>query len=279
MRREKLFRRMTRVLLTRRHRLWAIAAAALLVATLSPQAAFALPSSDDEPEPQGQNPGTTGGFSFGAPRGFFLIKGGVYLPRANSDIYTFNEEQLTLDSGSFTSGLFGMDFGWSINNRVDVVFGFEYSSSSPVSEFRDFVDEFGAPITQQTRLRQVPLTASVRFNLIERGRGVGSYAWIANTAVPYVGAGGGIEWWRYEQFGDFVDFADFTIFTDHFLTQGWEPVVHVFGGVDVSLSPRFVLNFEARYSWANGQMAPAFVGFEPIDLAGFRGMVGASFRF
>ena len=209
-----------------------------------------------------------------APPGVFQ-----HLPRANSDIYTFNEEQLTLDSGSFTSGLFGMDFGWSLNNRVDVVFGFEYSSSSPVSEFRDFVDEFGAPITQQTRLRQVPLTASVRFNLIERGRSVGSYAWIANTAVPYVGGGGGIQWWRYEQFGDFVDFADFTIFTDHFLTQGWEPVVHVFGGVDVSLSPRFVLNFEARYGWANGQMAPAFVGFEPIDLAGFRGTVGASFRF
>jgi len=279
MRRQKLSRRLTRALLTHGHRLSvASAVVALMFAAMSPQPAFALPSPDD-PEPQSQNPGTTGDFAFGAPRGFFVIKAGVYVPRGDSDIYSFNEELLTLDSGSFTSGLFGMDFGWSVNERVDIVFGFEYSSSSPVSEFRDYVDEFGAPITQQTRLRQSPVTASVRINLIERGRGVGSYAWIANTVVPYVGGGGGILWWQYEQFGDFVDFVDFTIFTDHFLTQGWEPVVHVFGGADFSLSPRFVLNFEARYSWAEGQMAPAFVGFEPIDLAGFRAMGGVSFRF
>jgi len=257
----------------------AIAILALVLATLTPRPAAATPFSEDDPEPQGQSSGTTGGFAFGEPRGFFLIKGGLYLPRGDSDIFVFNEELLTLDSGSYRSGVFGMDIGMSLNTRVDLVFGFEYSSTSPVSEFRDFVDEFDSPITQQTRLWQTPLTASVRFNLIERGRAVGSYAWIASTVVPYVGGGGGIMWWSYEQFGDFVDFADFTIFTDHFLTDGWEPTLHAFGGVDVSISPRIAINLEGRYSWAEGQMAPAFVGFEPIDLAGFRFTVGASFRF
>ena len=201
------------------------------------------------------------------------------MPRAESDIYTFNAEQLTLDLSSYDAPLFGMDIGVTVNEHLDVVFGFEYNSTSPVSEMRDFVDEFGAPIVQQTRLRQVPLTASVRFNLLKRGRAVGSYAWVPQTVVPYVGAGGGFTWWRYEQFGDFVDFRDFTIFTDHFLTQGWEPSVHVFGGLDFAVSPRFVINFEARYAWAEGQMAPAFVGFEPIDLAGFRALFGVGFRF
>ncbi len=280
MRRLVSTRRTSRASLIHRGRMSVAAiAAAIFSVMLIPQAALASPSPGDEPDPQAQNPGTTGGFSFGAPRGFFLIKAGLFVPREDSDIYTFNQEELTLEPGSFNSGLFGVDFGWSVNDRVDVVFGFEYSSSSPVSESRDFVDELGAPIVQQTRLRQVPLTASVRVNLIERGRSVGNYAWIGNTAIPYVGAGGGITWWRYEQFGDFVDFFDFTIFTDHFLTEGWEPILHLFGGADVALSPRFLLNFEARYSWAEGQMAPAFVGFEPIDLAGFRGTVGASFRF
>lgn len=256
-----------------------VAGLALLLTTLAPLPTAATPMSGEDPEPQGQSSGTTGGFAFGEPRGFFLVKGGLYLPRGDSDVFAFNEELLTLDSGSYRSGLFGMDVGISLNSRVDLVFGFEYSSSSPVSEFRDFVDEFDAPIVQQTKLRQAPLTASVRFNLIERGRAVGNYAWIPSGAVPYVGGGAAIMWWRYEQFGDFVDFSDFTIFTEHFQTQGWEPSLHVFGGVDVSISPHFALNFEARYSWAEGQMAPAFVGFEPIDLSGFRATVGASFRF
>lgn len=265
--------------LNRRASTCAILAALTLLLT---PPAFAHPTDDGrEPEPQrqGQAPGNTGGFAFGAPRGFFLLKGGLYVPRAGSDIFSFNEEQLTLDGNSFISGLFGIDIGYSLHDRVDLVFGFEYSSASPVSEFRDFVDEFDLPIQQQTRLRQVPLTAGVRFNLVERGRGVGSYAWVPTTVVPYVGGGGGIMWWRYEQFGDFIDFTDFTIFNDYFLTEGWEPQVHVFGGADIALSPGFALNLEARYGWAEGQMAPAFVGFEPIDLAGFSATFGASFRF
>ena len=252
----------------------------VVLAILTPHAALAASGEPgDDPKPAGQSQGTTGGFAFGAPLGYFAVKFGLYAPRAQSDIYTFNAEQLTLDLNSYNAALFGIDIGYSVNDRVDVVFGFEYSSTSPASEMRDYVDEFGAPITQQTSLRQVPITASVRFNLIERGRSVGNYAWVPKAVVPYVGGGGGITYWRYEQFGDFVDFADLTIFTDHFQTKGWEPIVHLFGGIDWAVSPRFVLEFEGRYSWASGQMAPAFVGFEPIDLAGFRGMVGASFRF
>ena len=255
-----------------------VAALAIALTLGTTVAVTASPSGPEDPEPQRQS-GTTGGFAFGAPRGFFTLKFGLYAPRAQSDIYAFNAEQLTLDLNSYNAPLFGMDFGYSVNDRVDVVFGFEYSSTSPVSEMRDWVDEFGSPITQQTALRQAPITASVRFNLIERGRSIGNYAWVPKKVVPYVGAGGGITWWRYEQFGDFVDFADETIFTDHFRTQGWNPIVHAFGGVYWALSPRFVLEFEARYSWASGEMAPAFVGFEPIDLAGFRALFGTSFRF
>jgi len=254
-------------------------ASALLLSTLLTAPAVAFATSDDDPEPQSQGSPNSGGFSLGAPRGFFLVKGGIFVPRANSEIYAFNEEELTLDGNSFISGLFGMDFGFALGDRFDLVFGFEYTSASPVSEFRDYVDEFDAPITQQTRLRTAPLTASVRFNLRERGRAVGNYAWIPNVAVPYVGGGVGIVWWQYEQFGDFIDFTDLTIFTDHFLTQGWDPEFHVFGGVDWSLTPRIALNFEGRYGWAKGDMAPAFVGFDPIDLSGFRGTFGASFRF
>ncbi len=245
---------------------------------LTPQLANAAPT---PPSGDGDKPGTgqAADFKFGAPRGSVGIKVGWLVPRAGSDIFAFNTELLTLDLNSFSAPLFGMDVGIAVNDRIDVVFGFLFSRSRPVSEFRDFVDEFGAPIAQRTELTQVPLTAGLKVYLTSRGRAVGNYAWVPASVVPYVGAGGGFTYWRYEQFGDFVDFVDFTIFEEVFLTKGWDPSLHAFGGIDFSITPTLAINFEGRYDWAKGEMAPAFAGFEPIDLAGFRGMVGISFRF
>ena len=245
---------------------------------LMPGLASAAPT---PPPHDGDKPGTAqaADFKFGAPRGSVGIKVGWLIPRAGSDIYAFNAELLTLDLNSFSAPLFGMDVGIAVNDRVDVVLGFLFSRSSPVSEFRDFVDEFGEPIVQRTELTQVPLTASLKVYLTSRGRAIGNYAWVPASVVPYVGAGAGFTYWRYEQFGDFVDFVDFSIFEEVFLTNGWDPSLHAFGGIDFSVTPSIAINFEGRYDWAEGQMAPAFAGFEPIDLAGFRGMFGISFRF
>jgi len=259
-----------------------VAALALLTAT----PARANPGNPEDPgsdEPaaedgQRRRQGPSG-FTFGQPSGWIGVKGGWLLARADSDIFEFNAENLTLSDGDFDAPLFGVDVGWAINDRVDAVFGLEYSQTSPRSEFRDFVDFFGAPITQETRLQQVPLTASLRVYLVDRGRQVGNYAWVPSAVAPYVGAGAGILWWKYEQFGDFVDFFDFTIFTEHFATDGLTATAHVFGGAGINLSPRISLDVEARYSWADGELAPAFVGFEPIDLAGLRTTAGVSFRF
>lgn len=252
--------------------------ATLAVVLLAPAWVVASP---DDPGSDGQRQGRQrpSGFTFGHPRGWVGIKGGWLMARADSDIFEFNAENLTLSDSDFNAPLFGVDVGWALNERVDAVFGLEYSETSPRSEFRDFVDGFGAPITQETRLQQVPLTASLRVYLTDRGRRVGNYAWVPAAVTPYVGAGGGLLWWKYEQFGDFVDFVDFTIFTEHFATDGATLTAHVFGGAGVRLSPRTSLDVEARYSWADGQLAPAFVGFEPIDLTGMRTTVGISFRF
>ena len=99
-----------------------VAIVVLMLATLIPRSAFATPANpDDDPKPAGQSQGTTGGFAFGAPRGFFAMKVGLYAPRAESDIFAFNTEQLTLDLNSYNAPLFGIDIGYSVNDRVDLV--------------------------------------------------------------------------------------------------------------------------------------------------------------
>lgn len=281
-------------------RLVGVAVGAAALAALVPLAAAASPASPgpagpgpassdpapaldsgpaEEPGEPGGQAGGGPGFLFGAPSLSVGVRGGLTFSRADSDIFELNEELLTLDEGDFRAGTFGLDVGWLMSPRLQALFGVEYSRSSPVSEFRDFVDVFGAPIVQETRLEMAPLTASLKLFLVPRGRSVSRFAWVPNGVSPYVGAGGGLTWYRYQQFGDFVDFVDLTIFTDQFVSEGWTPSAHVFGGTEIKLTPRMTLALEGRYLWADAELGPAFLGFEPIDLSGLRTTAGVVFYF
>lgn len=219
------------------------------------------------------------GFAFSTPRTTVGLRGGWTFNRADSDIFPFFEQQLTINRSDFGAFTFAVDFGWKVAERVDVLLGFEYSYTSTQSEFRDYVDQDGIPITQETRLAQMPLTASLKLYLTPRGRQVGQYAWVPASLLPYVGGGGGFTYYRLEQLGDFVDFRDLTIFTDHFRSSGWTPSAHVFAGVDIKLNPGLGLVLEGRYQWASATLKDSFVGFQPIDLNGTRVMAGVAWKF
>ena len=163
--------------------------------------------------------------------------------------------------------------------NIDALFRVDYSYSSVASEFRDYVDMDDFPITQETMLTQVPVTAGLKFYLISPGRQVSRYAWIPRSFAPYVGGGAGFVWYRLEQEGDFVDFDDLSIFTDFFISEGWSTTVQVFGGVDIKLTPRVYLSIEALYAWADAELSQSFVDFDPIDLTGLRTTAGVEFVF
>jgi len=275
---------------------WATIGASLIFALLvAPQPALAAAAGDpppaaaataDDPPQPADDGAATGGtaqappdFRFTPVGGWFGVRGGYSLTRGDSDLYTFYEDNLTLEKSDFNQGLFGLDFGWVITPRFELIFGFEYLTTTANSEDRYYVDEFGAPITQQTSFRQAPVYAKLRVNLVERGKQIGSYSWVPSKVVPYVGVGGGFSWWEIYQFGDFVDYTDETIFYDEFISQGWAPTFGVFGGVDFSLTPSVGLMVQGDYAWASGNLAPAFAGFDPIDLSGLRISFGVNFRF
>ena len=208
-------------------------------------------------------------FLFGAPRFSAGFRAGWSLARAESDLFDFTRELLTVGDGDFDAPTLGVDFALVLKERLDVVFGFEYSRSSTTSEFRDFVGTDDLPIVQKTTLTQFPLTASAKFYLVPRGHEVSRYAWVARSAAPYVGAGVGLQWYKFEQFGEFVDFDDLSIFEAMLTSSGWAPTVHVLGGVDVKLSRKMFLTVEGRYAWADAKLKDDFIGFDPIDLTGF----------
>src|SRR5437870_2160354 len=109
------------------------------------------------------------------------------------------------------------------------------------------------------------------------GRPRGSIA--LRGVSPYVGAGAGAVHFDFLQSGDFVDFVDSSVFTDVFRSTGWAPSAHVFGGSDVHIYRQLFLQLEGRYLWSSGKLGSDFIGFDPIDLAGFRITAGISVLF
>ncbi|MDX1675847.1 MAG: hypothetical protein R3314_13725, partial [Longimicrobiales bacterium] len=53
----------------------------------------------------------------------------------------------------------------------------------------------------------------------------------------------------------------------------------VSAGVDVTLTPYFILRTELRHLWGTGTVdGSTFQGFDPIDLSGLRATIGVAFR-
>jgi opacity protein-like surface antigen len=220
-------------------------------------------------------------FLFERPDGSLALRGSWIFARAGSDLFDFVEEQLTIEKRNFNRAAFAADYGIAITPRTDAVIGVEVNRASVPSEYRNLVDNNRQPIEQTTSLTELNLTGNVRFALTSRGREIGRFAWVPSGVVPYVGAGGGALWYRFQQSGDFVDALDprRAIFTDTFRAQGWTPSAQVFAGVDVKLRGRWFLTLDGRYLWAAGALGNDFEGFDPIDLAGFRAGAGINILF
>ena len=218
-------------------------------------------------------------FLFGRPGGSIGVRGEWLLARADSEVFDFTSDLLTLEKADFNAPGIGVDFGLPLGPRLDALFGVDLTRAFGRSEYRDFTDANDLPIEQQTELSQVSLTGSVELALTPRGREIGQFAWISSSVVPYLGGGGGFLWYRFEQEGDFVDFLDLSIFSERLQSSGWTPSAHVFGGVDIKLTSRLYLSAEARYVWADAELKQDFVGFDRIDLTGLRITGGVQFAF
>ncbi len=236
-------------------------------------------------DPAWAQPGTTTpapsppDFRFEPPKMTLGIRGGYVQPREGSDVFDFVRDLLTIDKGGFGGPLFATDIGIAVHPRFEIVTGYEFSRGLARSEYLDYVDGDDLPIEQESSLRQHGLNAGVRFLLTPRARSIGRLAWVPSRFTPYVGAGGGVVWWRFMQDGDFVDFHDLGIFTETFESRGVAPTIHALGGLEVRAARWLNLAVEGRYQWSSGRLGGDFVGFDPIDLSGFRVSGGITLLF
>jgi hypothetical protein len=228
-------------------------------------------------------------FLLGRPKGMIGIRGGLFVASAGSDFFSDMTRFLTLEKSDFRTGSFSTELAVSLSPRLDIVAGMDLNRISKPSEDREFDEQLSngtkVPIQQTTELSQTNFGVSAKFSLLPRGQSVSRLAWIPRTFVPYVGAGAGYGKYSLRQNGDFTDYGDpnfrgdETVFSDTFRSEGWAPLFQAFGGTDIQIFRRLVVSLEGRYSWQSGDLSNDYIGYEPIDLGGFRFGGGIHFAF
>jgi hypothetical protein len=219
------------------------------------------------------------GFLFAPPEGSFTVRVGPMLYTARGDVFDALRRDLTLERSDFSGPAAGAEMAMVVLSRLDVALGVGYTRSSARSEFLEWVDQDERPIEQTTSMESVPLTLTLRYLLLSRGRSISGNAWLPAATTPYVGVGGGAAWYRLRQDGDFVDFRDNRIFTDVVETSGWHGIVHALAGVDYWIQPRVGLNAEARYTHGRARPGEGFHTFDRLDVGGLQATIGLSVRW
>src|SRR5512145_1549079 len=182
------------------------------------------------------------GFLFHPPAGSWTFRGGFAYADANSDVFAFVTDQLTIDRLDFASATIGTSLAIRLSGQNDLVLDLGYSSVTHASEFRDWVDQNDQPIEQTTSLRRIPITLGLRHYLTAPGRAIGQFAWIPARRALYVAAGVGMMEYKFHQSGDFIDFTTLNVFHDEFVSQGWTPTAHAAAGLDLTLGSFTMLN-------------------------------------
>ncbi len=219
------------------------------------------------------------GFLFQKPHVQLQLRTGYSVARAGSDIYDFVVDSLTLNKSDFNAFSIGGQVAVRMTDRLDAALDVAYAGGTRPSEMRYWVDNNNLPIQQKTKFSRVPLSFDLKWYLTDRGRSISRFAWIPATLSPYVGAGVGVMWYRFEQSGDFVDSQTLDVFSDTFRSRGHAPMVNALAGVDVTLNNSLVLTGQARYDWAKASMGQDFVGFQKMDLSGLQMSLGIGVRF
>ena len=228
-------------------------------------------------------------FLLHTPQITVVVRGGYSVPRLGGggdtqSLWDFTKQHLTLDNRDFAGSHTMVEVGIRGSERIDLVVALGHSPISVLSEFREFEGGEGLPITQTTDFTTTPLTAGIKAYLKPRGRTIGSHLWVPRTFNPFVGIAGGMVWYEFEQYGEFVDYETYEIFQEDFRSKERAPTMHLFTGMDISISRRLMLTGEARYGFAKGPFEvhhngySDFLGFPKLDLSGLKLSIGAGVR-
>lgn len=206
--------------------------------------------------------------SINVSAGYFAVRGED--ARVDDDVLVENRNLFLFDFKDFNSASLGIEWLVPIGDFLEAGAGLHFTTRAVDTIYEDYTRPDGTEIDQQLKLRNVPLSATIR--ILPLGRHV--------PFQPYVGGGIGVSFWRYAETGDFVDFSlpGRPLFRDSFSQTGTAvgPVA-VFGAK--FLTGNVTIGGEVRYQKAEGDLDTRdFLGSK-IDLGGFHYLGTVGFRF
>lgn len=202
----------------------------------------------------------------------FSFKIGYFKPRAESDLWAQNFDNLTMKKSDFNQVTFMVEADYFAGDYVNLEVGIGRYQRQVNTRDRDFEFEDGKPIRQTIFLRIVPIEGSIK--LYPAGREI--------PLIPYVGAGVGAYFWEYAESGDFVvnrNSPSPRVISGLFRTMTVSPGYQIKAGLQVPVH-RWTVDGEVKYVRARGNLSSDFdPDFEPFDLSGLQLNFGASFWF
>lgn len=170
----------------------------------------------------------------------------------------------------FDNTTVGADWLLPIGEFFEGGIGISYYQKTAPSFYLDLQDETtGADITQNLRLREVPVTASLRW--LPAGRHF--------PVQPYIGVGVTVIPWRYSEVGTFVD-TSLATYTADYHDSGVAVGATVMAGVRVPMTRAISFGGEVRYLKADTSLDPT-VGFlgDRLDLGGVSYLATLNIKF
>lgn len=200
--------------------------------------------------------------------GYFAVKGED--SRGEDDVIFRDLDSLLFDVSDFNGATFGAEWLFGVTDYIEVGAGVSYYQKGVPSIYADFQENDGTEIEQELKLRQVPLSATVRFLPVGRRASV----------QPYIGAGIGAIRWRYSETGEFVDFNN-DVFRASFEADGTEVGPVILGGIRFPVADVWLVGGEFRWHSAEGDTGGIDEGFlgDKIDLGGWSANFTMHFRF
>ena len=225
------------------------------------------------------------GFFFKRPTVSIGVRAGYSVPRTGGEFFDYTLDEFmpsgadTLSSLKFSGPYLGAELAIRPWQRWDIAVGFGWTRSRSLSEYRRWVDSSDNPIEQETTFQVVTGTLGAKYYFQDRGRRVGSLAWVPKRLTPFVGAGIGVASYEFIQAGDFIDTVTLEVLGDYLESSGEGFLAYAGAGANLTLWRSAVLTAEARYSLSNAGVDGGYVGFGDVDLAGLQLMVGMGFQF
>lgn len=208
----------------------------------------------------------------------FQIGAGGFMPqgfdgRPANDVWVADlttVPTLSFDISHFNGAQIFGEWNVDLGRHIEVGAGVGYYRRTTPNLYTSKVDATdGSDITQNLRLRVVPVSAVIRFMPFGR----------PGHVQPYVGGGVAALLWRYSEFGEFVDNSD-NIFQATFVGTGTTPAAIVLGGVRLPMNGDvFGVMAEVRYQWATGTLDTNKFLSNKIDLNGTSFTVAFQVRY